>query len=359
MTPPAFAAPRFAGPRFAGKSRAYLEFLAAVIYFLLARSWAHRAALRLAPEAWTPLAEQVVLLVLLIAIFSIFGRLFDREENPVGQQGLPFRDGWTRETGIGLAVGWGAALACVLPLTIFGGIAIVLTTGKAAWAALLADFAFFAAATLAEEIAFRGYGFQRLLSAVGPTGAVLAFAAFYAGLQALQPGASRTSVAVSLVFSLVLSVAYLRTRALWVSWGLNFGWNASRALIFGLTINGVSSHCSIVEGDPMGPFWLTGGGYGLDGSWIAFLVLLATIPVVYRLTRDLDFQYNVPVFVSGGIPVDLEPAAQRQHDSAMAPAAPASPAPAASSLVQILPSSTPPASNGTEKVPGGDRSDSQ
>ena len=37
----------------------------------------------------------------------------------------------------------------------------------------------------------------------------------------------------------------------------------------------------------MGPFWLTGGGYGLDGSWIASIVLLIAFPVVYRLTRDL------------------------------------------------------------------------
>ena len=122
-----------------------------------------------------------------------------------------------------------------------------------------------------------------------------------------------------MVFSLVLSMAYLRTRALWLSWGINFAWKASRALIFGLAVSGVSSHSSVVEGDPMGPFWLTGGGYGLDGSWVAFLVLLAAIPVVYRVTRDLDFRYNAPVIVPGGIPVDLDAAAQRQHEAAMGP----------------------------------------
>ena len=65
----------------------------------------------------------------------------------------------------------------------------------------------------------------------------------------------------------------------------------------------------------MGPFWMTGGGYGLDGSWLALIVLLAAIPVVYRLTRELDFRYNVPVFVPGGIPVDLDAAARRQHEA--------------------------------------------
>jgi hypothetical protein len=125
-----------------------------------------------------------------------------------------------------------------------------------------------------------------------------------------------------------------------VSWGLNFGWKASRALIFGLAVSGVSSHSSVVEGDPMGPFWMTGGGYGLDGSWIALMVLLVAFPVVYKLTRELDFRYNVPVFVPGGIPVDLEAAARRQHESAMGPVEATAPP-----LVQILPAAEPQASS--------------
>ena len=137
----------------------------------------------------------------------------------------------------------------------------------------------------------------------------------------------------------MLSTAYLRSRALWVSWGINFGWKASRALLFGLAISGDSSHSPVVQGNPMGPFWLTGGGYGLDGSWVAFVLLLIAMPVVYRLTRELDYRYNAPVIVPGGIPVDLDAAARRQHEAAMGAAN--SITPAASGLVQILPVSTP------------------
>jgi hypothetical protein len=86
----------------------------------------------------------------------------------------------------------------------------------------------------------------------------------------------------------------------------------------------------------MGPLWLTGGGYGLDGSWVTFAILLAAIPVVYRVTRELDFRYNAPVIVPGGIPVDLDAAARRQHEAAMGPAEPATPG-----LVQIFPAATP------------------
>ncbi len=53
---------------------------------------------------------------------------------------------------------------------------------------------------------------------------------------------------------------------------------------------------------------------------------------MFRVTRDLDFKYNAPVLLPGGIPVDLDAAAKRQHEAAMGAAEPAKP-----SLVQIAP----------------------
>jgi membrane protease YdiL (CAAX protease family) len=260
------------------------------------------------------------------------GFWINRQQDPISAQGLPRRSGWPREAGLGLAAGWAIALVCVLPLTVIGGIAVVLVLQPSAWLWLLADAAFFALAALAEEIAFRGYGFQRFERAVGPVGAAVGFALYYAIVQTLTHGSSHASFAVSIALSLLLSTAYLRTRALWLSWGLNFGWKASRALLFGLTVSGIGSHSPVVQGDPMGPFWLTGGGYGLDASWFAFVVLLLALPFLFKITRDLDYIHNVPVIVAGGIPVDLDAAARKQHEAAKGPAEPAAP-----SLIQILP----------------------
>ncbi|MGD0631475.1 MAG: CPBP family intramembrane glutamic endopeptidase, partial [Terracidiphilus sp.] len=319
-----------------GRIRAYLQFIAAVCYFFLARSLARHGALGLASRAWAPLVEQAMLVFLLLLGYAAMGSYMDRQSRPASAQGLPRRTCWLGEVGLGLSVGWTIAVICVLPLVVAGGIAIVLVLQPSAWEWLLADAAFFALWALAEEIAFRGYGFQRFVHAVGPLGAALGYAAFYAILQALLPGASRASVAVSIAFSLVLSMAYLRTRALWMSWGINFGWKASQALVFGLAVSGLSSHSPVVQGDPMGPFWLTGGGFGLDGTWFPFFVFLAALPVVYRLTRELDFVHNAPVIIPGGIPVDLDAAARAQHEAAMGAAEPAAPG-----LVQILPATSP------------------
>jgi hypothetical protein len=316
--------------------RSYMRFILAVLWFFVARALARHEALGLAEEQWRPLVEQAMLLFLLLVGYAGMGLVLDGQLHPIKEQGLPRREGWRGEVGLGVALGWAIAVACVLPLVVGGGIAIVLILGHSAWGWLAADAVFFALFALAEEVAFRGYGFQCFEKSVGPLGAALGYAAFYAIVQALLPGSNHASIAVSIALSLVLSTAYLRTRALWLSLGINFGWKASRALVFGLAISGDNSHSPVVQGNPMGPFWLTGGGFGLDGSWVAFVILLAALPVVYRLTRELDYRWNAPVIVPAGIPVDLDAASRRQHEAAMGTAEPA-----AAGLVQILPASAP------------------
>ncbi|MGC9159503.1 MAG: CPBP family intramembrane glutamic endopeptidase [Terracidiphilus sp.] len=331
---------------------AFLQFLAAVVYFFLAWTLAHGWALAMArqqwvQEQWTPLITQTILVFFLLLGYAGMGLRFNRQTHPFSEQGFPLRPDWQREAGLGLATGWALVVVCVLPLTVIGGIAIVLVLDSSAWSWLVLDAVFFALATLAEEIAFRGYGFQRLVRAVGPLGATLGYAVFYAIVQSFLPGANDASFAVAIALGLLLATAYLRTRALWMSWGLNFGWKASRALVFGLAMSGISNRSPIVQGTPMGPFWLTGGGFGLDASWWALLALLAALPVVYRLTRELDYRYNTPEITPGGIAVDLEAARHRQETVPGQPA-PAEPASAASGLIQIRLAAKPPE---TERTP--------
>ncbi len=312
--------------------RAVLQTIAALLWFYIAQSLARHGAAGLVPEQWIPLTQNAMLAFLLLLGYASMGLVYNRQTNPISAQGLPLRNDWLREAGLGLATGWSLAVICVIPLALIGGIAIHLDLSLSAWGWLLADCALFAFAALVEEVAFRGYGFQRLSQGFGTATAVILFAALYALVEAHRTGSTRLSVAVSVVLTLALSTAYLRTRALWVSWGLNFAWKASRGLLFGLAVCGDNAHSPMIQGDPTGPFWLTGGGFGLDGTWLAFVVVLLAIPAIFRLTRELDFQYNAPVIVPGGIAVDLDRAAQAQHEAAMGKSEPAPPM-----LVQILP----------------------
>lgn len=339
MTTPPIATPAFTDSRL----RAYGQFLFALVYLFLARALAHHASLGLMSERWQPLVEQAMLVFLLLLGYSGLGFSLNRQMHPITAQGLPRRRGWTGEAGLGLAIGWAAAVACVLAMALFGGVAIGFSSSLRSWGWLAVDAAYFTLLCLGEEIAFRGYAFQRFSRAIGSAGAVCGFAALSAFLALIAPGATRITAMMAFVQSLVLALAYLRTRALWVSWGLNLGWKASRALVFGLVVAGDSSHSPVVQGNPTGSFWLTGGGFGLESSRFALVVFLVLIPVVYRVTSDLDFRHNAPELIPGGIPVDLDAAARRQHEAAMGPTEPAPP-----QLVQISPLAARPTGAETE-----------
>jgi membrane protease YdiL (CAAX protease family) len=297
---------------------------------------AQHGARGLVSEDWSPLVEQAMLAFLLLLGYAGFGFVLDGQLSPVTQQGLPLRTGWSREAVLGVAIGWAIAVACVLPMVVFGGLALHISSSLASFGWLAADAAFFALATLVVQLVFRGYPFQRAIGAIGELPAVLMLSVLYGILHAWLPGASHASMAVSITLSLLLSMAYLRTRALWLPWGLQFGWIASRALLFGLPINGISSHSPVIQGEPMGSLALAGADFGLDGSWFAFAIILLAMPFVYRATRDLSFHYNAPILEPGGIPVDLDAASRRQHEAATRDAEPA-----VKPLVQILPASAP------------------
>ena len=326
-----------AGARGLTPLRAAGRFLLAGLYFFVARIMAEHGARGLVSEDWVPLVEQAMFAFLLVFGYAGFGFMLDGQLQPVAKQGLPGRAGRLGEVGLGVAIGWAIAVVCVLPIVIFGGIAVHFSVSLAAFGWLAADFAYFALAALVMQVAFRGYPFQCAIRAIGELPAALLLSVLYGILRAWLPGASRSSMAVTIALGLLLSLAYLRTRALWLPWGLHLGWVASRALVFGLPVSGVSTHSPVIQGFPMAANFLTGGEFGLDGSWLSFIVLLLAMPFVYRATRDLSFQYNAPILEPAGIPVDMDAAARRQHEAATRPDVPE-----VKPLVQILPVATPP-----------------
>ena len=99
------------------------------------------------------------------------------------------------------------------------------------------------AGSLAEELMFRGYPFQRLVEAIGAGGAIVVFSVLFGVVHLMNPGANPWGLLNTVVIGVVLSVAYLRTRALWLPWGIHFAWNAT----LGLGLRSASQRNSLVQ----------------------------------------------------------------------------------------------------------------
>jgi hypothetical protein len=80
-----------------------------------------------------------------------------------------------------------------------------------------------------------------------------------------------------------LTIAYLRTGALWLSWGIHFGWNATLGLVLGLPVSGFRYFNLWIYTQAYGPKWLTGDYYGVEAATTGTVAILIGILVVWKL----------------------------------------------------------------------------
>jgi uncharacterized protein len=278
-----------------------------------------------------PLLAAVFLLFLLAVGFSILQAIAKRHSSLREVLGLPKRATARREWTLGVAVGWGMVVLAVLPMALGGTLYVHLWTQPRAVWLLLLNLVTLAVAALAEEVAFRGYAYRRLIEAVGPVAATIGMSLLFGFGHMFNSGATWTSVLVTMLAGLLLSVAWLRTHGLWMGWGLHFAWNACTGILLGLPISGISNFASVVQTRTFGRHWLTGGDYGPEGALFTAVVLLIGVAVLVRITRDYAWDYTYRPIVAGGYATEVQPPAAHVAMEQQARPAPAS------SLVQILP----------------------
>jgi hypothetical protein len=112
----------------------------------------------------------------------------------------------------------------------------------------------------------------------------------------------------TVLIGVVLAIAYLRTRALWLPWGLHFGWNASLGLLFGLPVSGLRMFNVVDRTSVSGSRWLTGGSYGPEASVPGTVAVIVGLVVVslWPLARmdeavTSSRQLSEPLDGTGGI----------------------------------------------------------
>ena len=316
----------FRGP---GRPRAWARFALAVAYFLVARVLADLAARGFNFGAAYPLMRNIFLLFLEIVGFGYMSLSYEGQRQPLRAMGLIRRPGWGRELATGAALGWGMMTAIALVLALGGTLYVSFWWNSTTIFLLTLQLVALAVGALVGEIAFRGFPFQQLIAATGPFTATVLACCFFGLLRMESPDAGTAAMWVSGIAALLLSLAYLRTRALWLPWGIHFAWLASMGVLFGLPTGGGTDSASVVQTAAYGQHWLTGGEYGPEGSWLAFFVLLAGVFVLIRITRNIAWKMNQPDLQPAGIAVDIP------HRAPASPAAPVVEQPKAPQLVSI------------------------
>jgi uncharacterized protein len=324
------------------RSASALQFLLGAGWMLISFNVAPGVAVRF-PPAYAALVQESVVLLLLLVGFGMLSSRFRRGGPALRSMGLVRRSSAKREWALGIALGWGMVALLVLPMMLSGRLHPIFDWSPAAWNSLVISVLVLAVGALAEEIGFRGYPFQRLIEAIGEAWATVAMALIFGLVHLQNPHATLASTLGTVLAGILFAVAYLRTRALWLPWGIHLGWNISMAVLFGLPVSGVTDFSSVVQTGPDLPVWLTGGIYGPEGSLLASVVILLGMAALVRTTRDYAWEYNYHPIVGAGYPMEVPPPAEHSKMEAEAAARPAP-------LVQIL-SSTPQGFAKTDDAP--------
>ena len=154
------------------RSLQFVLFLAAIFWYFCAQALATDAAsiieFRFDLGSALPLVQAILLLFFLVCGLALLRAIEGRRAPLRLTLGLPRRATWRTEWAIGTAIGWGLAVAVVLPMALARALYVQLWTAPRAFMLLGGGLLTLALATLAHALAIYGYGFQRLIDATGP-----------------------------------------------------------------------------------------------------------------------------------------------------------------------------------------------
>ena len=148
---------------------------------------------------------------------------------------------------------------------------------------LLSSGVTFAAAAMLEEVVFRGYPFQTLIQGITLLPAVILMAVLFSLAHLANPNTTIFGIVNIGLAAIWLSFAYLKTKGLWLPFGLHFGWNFSQTTVFAFPTSGIEfAEYKLFGTVVTGPEWLTGGAFGPEGGALATVTLIVCTVYVLK-----------------------------------------------------------------------------
>jgi hypothetical protein len=221
---------------------------------------------------WLVLLLEFITSVLSVALFRL---LIERRN----WAGLGWKlEGFTAEALTGLFLG---------PALLGLAAIAILLSGHLQWvdivwepSALFISLGWMVLISFSEELVFRGYVLGNLMECLPNKWIALAVSSLlFALYHAVTPGIHTLAFANLFLAGMLLGTNYLFTRNLWFSFLLHLGWNFFEGPLLGFKVSG-TSFPSLLQAEPNGDLFITGGDYGLEGSILMTLLLLTALLVL-------------------------------------------------------------------------------
>jgi membrane protease YdiL (CAAX protease family) len=191
--------------------------------------------------------------------------------------------GWLSEISIGFLVS--LILVCIIVCVLFFSKHFIVSSIISNKRFVLDLFVKFFMGAFIEELIFRLIIYKLTEELLGTWIALLIQVLLFGFAHGLNNNATLfTTFSVVIVGGLVYCAAYIYTRSLWLPLGFHFGWNFSQSGIFSMPNSG-TPYEGLLLSNISGPEWLTGGNWGIEGSYIAIFLCLAIGIAIMSLAK--------------------------------------------------------------------------
>jgi membrane protease YdiL (CAAX protease family) len=204
------------------------------------------------------------------------------DHRPLRTFGIGFLPNWRRDLLVGLGLAAGMLALLIAGCKAAGSLSIRWTGQQFSLGTLLATFGFLLLASLTEELVFRGFPLQVLVEGVGEWPAMIGMSVLFGVMHMNNPGASVLGTINTVVAGILLSLAYVRTRSLWLPYAIHVGWNVGLGFVFGFPLSGVGI-ASLWTTGMAGSDTILGGNYGPEGGLLATFLFAASAVIVERM----------------------------------------------------------------------------
>jgi membrane protease YdiL (CAAX protease family) len=140
---------------------------------------------------------------------------------------------------------------------------------------------------IAEELLFRGFIFQRLITSFGVWPAQFVLAGLFLLTHINNPGMTgiiKTLASINIfIASIMFGIAYIKTKSLAMPLAIHFMANFTQGTVLGFGVSGGKDPSLLMPEFNNAPLWLSGGDFGIEASILGlFFVLVITLLLYYR-----------------------------------------------------------------------------
>lgn len=213
----------------------------------------------------------------IIALASLVCQISRRK--PLAELLGKFGLNWLKELCLGGSIGSALMLIPALILWIFGW--VDWEWNPRGFSVLLPGLLLFAGVAATEELLFRGFVFQRLISGLEQWPAQLITAAFFLLTHFNNPsmsGGVKVMASINIFLaSVMFGLVFIRTRSLAMPLGLHWMANWMQGGILGFGVSGTQQLGLLNPVFGKAPAWLTGGPFGLEASLPGLICVVMTL----------------------------------------------------------------------------------